>query len=143
MEIGEAIRHIREMKNLTQEHMARELDMTQQGYGRIEKGVTDVSFSRLHRIAQIFRMSLSDVINFQEGNAEALSGQENIALAIIKERLEKAEKNLAQFQDQLHRVIRLMEVELGLAKTKHEGHESAIRELTQKIEYVAASAGKR
>ena len=47
MHIGEKIRFFRERKGLSQAKMAEILEMLVQGYGNIERGDTDISYSRL------------------------------------------------------------------------------------------------
>lgn len=55
--VGSKIRHIREIKNYTQEHMARELGMSTTGYGKIERDETDLTLTKLEKIAEILNTS--------------------------------------------------------------------------------------
>lgn len=66
MEIGEKIKKIRELKNYTQEYMAQKLEMTQAGYGKIERDESEVSYQKLSKIADILKVSVEDIINFNE-----------------------------------------------------------------------------
>ena len=66
MTIGTQIRKIRELKDLTQEDVARELGCSQNAYSKIERGQTDPKFSKLKRIAKIFNVELAFIINFDE-----------------------------------------------------------------------------
>jgi len=68
MEIYERIRSLRQLKGWSQEEIAHLLDMSVSGYGSIERGEVDVSFSRLQDIAKVFDMNLSDLLNFNEKN---------------------------------------------------------------------------
>jgi transcriptional regulator with XRE-family HTH domain len=52
--ISENIRTIREMKNLTRDFVAGELDMTASGYGKIERGEIDITISKISKLASIF-----------------------------------------------------------------------------------------
>lgn len=66
MRIHEKIRLIRKLKGWSQEEMAFKLHMSQNGYGSIERGGTDINLSRLEEIAAIFGMSLTELSGFNE-----------------------------------------------------------------------------
>ena len=44
--IGTKIKNIRELRNYTQDYMAEKLGITQAGYSKIERGETDVTYSK-------------------------------------------------------------------------------------------------
>lgn len=46
--------------------MADKLKMSQNGYGRIERGETDVNLSRLKQIAELFEIKLSELLGLDE-----------------------------------------------------------------------------
>lgn len=50
--IGKTIRQIRECKELKQEYIAKNLDITQQGYSKIEKGSAPIS-PYIEKIAEL------------------------------------------------------------------------------------------
>ncbi|MDD2822293.1 MAG: helix-turn-helix transcriptional regulator [Flavobacterium sp.] len=62
--IAKNIRTIREMKNLTRDFVAGELEMTTSGYGKIERGEIDITISKITRLAAIFGISISDLLFF-------------------------------------------------------------------------------
>jgi len=62
--ISQNIRTIREMKNLTRDFVAGELDMTYSGYGKIERGEIDITISKISKLADIFGISISDLLFF-------------------------------------------------------------------------------
>jgi transcriptional regulator with XRE-family HTH domain len=66
MEIGTKLKKLRELKNFTQEFMAKNLEMTTSGYGKIERDETEVSYQRLEKIADILGIKVEDIINFNE-----------------------------------------------------------------------------
>nr|WP_310587490.1 helix-turn-helix transcriptional regulator [uncultured Dyadobacter sp.] len=66
VEIGEKIKKIREIKNYTQEYMAQKLEMTQAGYGKIERNESELSYPKLMKIAEVLKVSVEDIINFNE-----------------------------------------------------------------------------
>lgn len=65
-DIGEKIKKIRELKNYTQEYMATKLEMSQAGYGKIERNESEISYQKLHKIAKIFKLKVEDLIYFNE-----------------------------------------------------------------------------
>lgn len=64
MSIGKKIKQLRELRNLTQAHMANELGLSLGGYGKIERDETDVTISRLNKIAEILDTSISTILSF-------------------------------------------------------------------------------
>jgi transcriptional regulator with XRE-family HTH domain len=64
--IGKKIRMLRELKNLTQEHMASVIGVTQSAYSRMEVGETEITYSKLARIATEIGMKPEDIISFSE-----------------------------------------------------------------------------
>jgi transcriptional regulator with XRE-family HTH domain len=66
MEIGKKIKKLRELRNITQEHMAEKLDTTQQNYSRWEKGEIELTVSRLEQIAKVLDMKPEDIFSFDE-----------------------------------------------------------------------------
>jgi transcriptional regulator with XRE-family HTH domain len=60
------IKKLRELRNYTQEYMAGKLQMSANGYGKIERDETDISYSRMQQIADILQITPSDIINFDE-----------------------------------------------------------------------------
>ena len=62
--VSHNIRTIREMKNLTRDFVAGELEMTYSVYGKIERGEIDITISKISRLADIFGISISDLLFF-------------------------------------------------------------------------------
>lgn len=62
MTIQDNIRYARENHNLTQEEMAERLNMTASGYAKIERGMTQLKFDKLEKIAQIFNMDIVELL---------------------------------------------------------------------------------
>ncbi len=61
--IGKNIKRLREFKNYTQEYVAEQLQVSQTAYSKIERDETDVSFSKLNKIAKILGVTINDIIN--------------------------------------------------------------------------------
>jgi len=68
LNIGSKIRKIREFKNMTQEELANQLEMTQANYSKIERGDSELKVERLQDIAKVLGIELTDLINFDEKN---------------------------------------------------------------------------
>ncbi len=66
LNIGTKIKKLRELKNLTQEHMASVIGVTQSAYSRLELGETEITYSKLERIAGELGMKPEEVIAFNE-----------------------------------------------------------------------------
>lgn len=66
MKIGNNIRKIREMRDMTQTILAEKLNMSQNGYCKIERDETDIPFSRLVQISEALEVPLFDLIDFDD-----------------------------------------------------------------------------
>lgn len=64
--IGTKIKNIRELKNYTQEYVAKKLEMTQAGYSKIERDETDVPYSKLEEIARVLEVGVDDLVAFDK-----------------------------------------------------------------------------
>jgi transcriptional regulator with XRE-family HTH domain len=77
MSAHEKIRFLRQAKGWTQEEVADKLKMSQNGYGCIERGETDVNLSRLEQIADLFGIKLSELLGLDEKAVFNQSGTKN------------------------------------------------------------------
>ncbi len=66
MHIGQKIKKLRELKNLTQTHLAEHLAVSQSAYSKIELGESEVTFTKLEKISEALGMKPEDVITFNE-----------------------------------------------------------------------------
>lgn len=73
--IGERIRILRAIKSLSQENMANELDISVASYSNIERDVTDLTVSRLLKIAKILGIKASDILEMETTTVIAESDQ--------------------------------------------------------------------
>jgi len=62
------IKKIRELKNLTREYVADEINMSTSGYGKIERGEVDLTLSKLDKIARVFNVSVDFIFKFNASN---------------------------------------------------------------------------
>jgi transcriptional regulator with XRE-family HTH domain len=63
--IGSKIRKVREEKNISQEKIAHELNLSQSSYGRLEKNDKSLNVFYLIKIAEILEVSISYLFNEQ------------------------------------------------------------------------------
>ena len=61
MELSEKLKTIRKLKNFTQETVAEKLGISTYSYAKIERGETDVKYSRLQKIAKIMGIQLEEL----------------------------------------------------------------------------------
>lgn len=59
--LGERIRSLREKSGLTQKQIAERLNCSRQKYARIEKGVIDISYSNISKIAGILGVDIEEI----------------------------------------------------------------------------------
>jgi transcriptional regulator with XRE-family HTH domain len=77
MPAHEKIRFLRQAKGWTQEEVADKLKMSQNAYGSIERGETDVNLSRLEQIAGLFEINLPELLGLDEKAVFNQSGTKN------------------------------------------------------------------
>ena len=68
IKINEKIKFIRSLKSWTQEQFAEKLGITTHAYAKMERGETEVNFSRLQQIAEIMEMDLLQLLTLDEKN---------------------------------------------------------------------------
>ena len=99
MELPEKIKIIRSYKNWTQEDIAEKLGISTNSYAKIERGETDVNFSRLQQIANVMEIELPHLLGLNEKNVFNITYDNNNSCQInsssteqieLKHELEKA-----------------------------------------------------
>jgi transcriptional regulator with XRE-family HTH domain len=66
MKIGSKIRKIRELKGLSQENVANELDMSIAGYGKIERDEVSINLDKIAKISSVLGVDPEALIGFDE-----------------------------------------------------------------------------
>ena len=64
--IGSNIKKIRKQKGLLQKEVASTVDMQASSYSKIESGQRDISVEALDKIAQLFRMTVDEIIHYED-----------------------------------------------------------------------------
>lgn len=66
--VGQRLQSLRLNKKLTQEQMGEKLNLSTSAYCKIEYGETDLTLTRLNKIAEVLNMSALELFNKIEGN---------------------------------------------------------------------------
>lgn len=66
--VGHRLQMLRMEKNLTQEQMGDKLNLSTSAYCKIEYGETDLTLTRLNKIAEVLNMSAMELFNKIDGN---------------------------------------------------------------------------
>jgi transcriptional regulator with XRE-family HTH domain len=77
MLINEKMRFMRQQKGWTQEEMAYRLSMSANGYGNIERGYTNLSLTKLKKIAALFDKNLDELFGSDDQNIFNSIGDNN------------------------------------------------------------------
>lgn len=73
--VGQRLQLLRIGKNMTQEQMGEKLNLSTSAYCKIEYGETDLTLTRLNKIAEVLQMSPAELFNIIEGNNISNNGQ--------------------------------------------------------------------
>ncbi len=106
--IGEKIKQVREKQNLTQQFIADELGITSNGYGKIERGDSNINIDKLEKIAEILKVKLEDLLDLEKSGVALTDNKikniDKIASIIICEVSEKErelyENQISQLKDE-------------------------------------------
>lgn len=116
-EINENIKIIRLGNQWTQKEMANKLGISQNGYQKLESGESDITFTRLQQIADVFQMSVVEVIEYPNSNSgdservmelEVVVYNQNLDIKILKESLQDKNALLNHERSQTTRMIDLL-----------------------------------
>jgi transcriptional regulator with XRE-family HTH domain len=108
--LGRRLRALRKLRDLTQEELGERARVSGKFVGLIERGVGNPTLEVLARLAEALRVSLSDLLRFEEGRPEghvrnaarAFVAQERVAEYLARRPAADAE-----------RALRILEAALG------------------------------
>ena len=100
--VGKSIRILRHQHGWSQEDIASRLGISIPAFSKIETGVTDVNLSRLEQIANIYEVSVVQLLNVDNEQAEPVPSHLNI----MQKKLNDREAEIATLQ---RKVIELYE----------------------------------
>ncbi|MBS9780155.1 MAG: helix-turn-helix transcriptional regulator [Moraxellaceae bacterium] len=64
--LNEKIRTLREMKHWSQDKMAEQVNMSKNGYAKMERGESRLTVETLDKVAQAFNMDMVELINLTD-----------------------------------------------------------------------------
>lgn len=105
--ISANIKKYRELKGLTREVVASELDMSVSGYSKIERGEIDLTITKLQKISEVLGVSASDILNFDVTNIFNISNNQQVQGLGSKE--SNITNNLNKVDDYTQKYIKMLE----------------------------------
>lgn len=66
MEVGTKIKRIRELKNIPMKEIAEKLDMSIQGYSKIERNEVSLTVEKLMKIAEAMELKPEELLTFDD-----------------------------------------------------------------------------
>jgi transcriptional regulator with XRE-family HTH domain len=113
---GQKLRMLREFRNYSQEYVAEKLGITQNTYSRIENNQTKITTERLHQVAQVLDVPVSELISTEDPviflNGSSLGTQRSFKEEYCKELLENTRHLYEQILCALKEKINFLETEL-------------------------------
>ena len=103
LHIGQKIKKLRELKNLTQSYMAEELGLTQGAYSKIELGESEITYTKLEKISGVLGMKPEEVIAFNDQMVFNIMNNPNggnVFSHIHQQGISMSERKL--YEDQIH-----------------------------------------
>lgn len=105
------IKQIRELKNLTQEHVAIQLGLSTRAYSKIETGETQLTINRLNEISSILGVEPMEVLGFDDKQVFNNYGKQEGNIGI--NHINIPEKLMQQYE----KTIQILEDEVALLKS--------------------------
>ncbi len=112
MNVGEKIKKLRELKNFTQQYMADQLELSLSGYGKIERNDTDISISKLEKIAKILHTDINTILSFDEKHIFNISENKQANISMRDQhinQMELIEKITQQYKDEIARLNEIID----------------------------------
>jgi transcriptional regulator with XRE-family HTH domain len=92
--VGKNIRTLRHQRGWSQEDIANRLGISIPAFSKIETGVTDINLSRLEQIANIFEITVAQILSVEEGEVDLTPSN----LSIAQKKLVDRESEIASLQ---------------------------------------------
>ena len=131
MPIHEKIRLLRQVKGLTQEEVAERLNLSVNGYGKIERGNCDINLHRLEQIAEVFGVEVIEFLGTADRNVFNLSCTNNMDT--------QNNHNYYTFENsELKSELEKQQLIIQLKDKENELRDEKIRHLTEVVELLKA-----
>jgi transcriptional regulator with XRE-family HTH domain len=101
--LGKKIRLLRHQRGWSQEDVAKRLDISIPAFSKIETSITDINLSRLEQIANLFEMTVFQLLTFSDNEQDQKFVSE---LEVINQKLMDKEAEVIGLQK---KVIELFE----------------------------------
>jgi len=104
------IKKFRELKEITREQMASDLGLSVSGYAKLERGEIDVTLSRLHDIAEILQIGVSQILNFSSQNifnittSQGMHGHDHGGHYYFQQKDDYREKYIGMLEQEVERL---------------------------------------
>lgn len=89
------IQEIRKSRGMSQDVLAEHLGISQDAISKIERGITEITLNRLQQIADVFKMSVVEIINYPNGSAVGAND----------ERVKELEKELLEISNTIKKLL--------------------------------------
>lgn len=105
-DIGNRIRLARVTKGLSQQNIADELGLTVASYSNIERGVTDITISRLYEIAEILHTPIEAILSIPntplqaKDDSNTYTKKENVQLEEILKMIQALQEEVSRLKKQ-------------------------------------------
>ena len=106
LHIGNNIKKFRELKDITRDQLASQLNMSLSNYSKIERGEIDLTISRIEQIAHILEIDIAQLLNFDASQIFNISHNR-----VVKGLGAKAENMYFSGDDYKEKYIALLEAE--------------------------------
>jgi transcriptional regulator with XRE-family HTH domain len=107
------IKQIRELKNLTQDHLAAKLNLSTRAYSKIETGETQLTIRRLNEISEVLGVAPLEILGFDDKQVFNNCKQEGNQNTIGTSNFFLPEKLIHQYE----KTIQVLEDEIALLKS--------------------------
>jgi len=114
--IEKNIRNIRELKDITQEHVATQLGISTRAYSRIETGETQLTINRLSDISRILGVQPQEILGFDKNmifNNNPTNSKVNHYTAYNNTEIEQVKQLYEKLLEEKERVINLLQAQLN------------------------------
>lgn len=148
--ISANIKKYRELKGLTREVVASELEMSVSGYSKIERGEIDLTITKLQKISEVLEVSASDILNFDVTNIFNISNNQQVQGLGSKE--SNITNNLNKVDDYTEKYIKMLEEKIQqleskqlitfASKNKHTTNELKEKLVVVAVQYFASNKAK-
>ena len=125
MSVNEKIRKFREAKDWSQEQMAEKLNMSLNGYAKIERGESKIYLDKLEQIAQVFDIDVIELMQSDGKNicfqiesllGSVYQGGGETQLLIEVERLKMALSHANEKEELLKKLLEQKDSEINTLK---------------------------